>query len=75
MHLDDRLRIVACLANIGGQLNDLPDELSSVDRERLMHLMWMRDSLEHILINLNLVNALHDDDASYDHSMAVSPAI
>ena len=45
MYSDDRSRIVAYLANIGKQINDMPSDLSSAERERLQHLMWMRDSL------------------------------
>jgi hypothetical protein len=51
MPLEDRSRIAACLANIGGQLTDMPDELSAVEQERLLHLMWLRDSLRSAILS------------------------
>jgi hypothetical protein len=51
MHSDHRLRIVAHLADIGSELNDMPGELSSGDHERLLHLLWLRDSLRRALLS------------------------
>jgi hypothetical protein len=50
MNSEDRLRIIAHLVDIGRQLNDMPDDdLSSVDHERLLHLIRVRDSLSRAL--------------------------
>jgi hypothetical protein len=48
MHLRDRMRIVAYLAEIGNELNDLPpqNDLSPGGNQRLRHLIELRDSLQ-----------------------------
>jgi hypothetical protein len=50
MDLDDRARIVARLADIGQQLNELPDDASIIDDEGFRHLMMVRDSLASALM-------------------------
>jgi hypothetical protein len=52
MHLDDRARIVARLAEIGSQLGNLSEESSFEDRDIVSHLHWMRDLLSQALASM-----------------------
>ena len=51
LQLDDRSRIVASLVNIGRQLDDMADGSSSADRDRVSHLIWLRDSLKRAIMS------------------------